>query len=142
MARLSSLERWSATMMWSANRLVTERNRSRIHASLRTGVTTTTRTGSDTVLRYDGELERETARGAAGCFKSIGWAQYRPADGRAWRFRWRRRRLAAAARRLIPVAQAGWATTGLGRWRHKFWWRLLPHGVVDPARWVAQVAIK
>src|SRR5256885_12964377 len=66
MARLSSLERWSATMMWSANRLVTERNRSRIHASLRTGVTTTTRTGSDTVLRYDGELERETARGVCG----------------------------------------------------------------------------
>jgi len=80
--------------------------------------------------------------GPAGCFKSIGWAQYRPADGGAWRFRWRRRRLAAAARRLIPVAQAGWATTGLGRWRHKFWWRLLPHGAVDPARWVAQVAIK
>src|SRR6266700_1701917 len=66
MARLSSLERWSATRMWSANRLVTERNRSRIHASLRTGVTTTTRTGSDTVLRYDGELERETARGVCG----------------------------------------------------------------------------
>src|SRR5206468_3414614 len=66
MARLPSLERWSATMMWSANRLVTERNRSRIHASLRTGVTTTTRTGSDTVLRYDGELERETARGVCG----------------------------------------------------------------------------
>src|SRR5256885_16816252 len=66
MARLSSLERWSATMMWSANRLVTERNRSRIHASLRTGATTTTGTGSDTDLRYDGELERETARGVCG----------------------------------------------------------------------------
>jgi len=80
--------------------------------------------------------------GPAGCFKSIGWAQYRPADGSAWRFRWRRRRLAAAARRLIPVAQAGWAPTGLGRWRHKLWWSLLPHRVVDAARWVAQVAIK
>ena len=80
--------------------------------------------------------------GPAGCFKSIGWAQYRPADGRAWRFRWRRRRLAVAARRLIAVAQAGWVTTGLGRWRHKFWWSLLPHGPVDPARWAAQVAIK
>jgi len=80
--------------------------------------------------------------GPAGCFKSIGWAQYRPADGGAWRFRWRRRRLAAAARRLIPVAQAGWATTGLGRWRHKLWWSLLPHRAVDPAGWVKQVAIK
>src|SRR6266851_2071796 len=284
MARLSSVERWSATTMWSAKRLVTDRNRSRIHASLRTGVTTTMRTGSDTVVRYDGtrvcdtrtafayscreprrvprrrrrgvapsqrhsrlprraggaisdarrglgaqrssydefqenvrragvvdavdcrrafsyEVARDWTRplrllwidgdhvyesvkqdlalfrrhlapgaivamhdvlgtwpgplrvfvedvlesddfGPAGCFKSIGWAQYRPADGRAWRFHWRRRRLAAAARRLIPVAQAGWATSGLGWWRHKLWWRLLPHGPVDPARWAAQVAIE
>src|SRR5256885_1427303 len=51
-------------MIWSANRLVTARNRSRIHASLRTGVTTTTRTGSggDTVLRYDGPRGTEGAR--------------------------------------------------------------------------------
>jgi len=59
------------------------------------------------------------AFGPAGCFESIGWAQYRPEDGGAWRFRWRRQRLAAAARWLIPVAQAGWVTTGLGWWRHK-----------------------
>src|SRR5882762_7173712 len=67
-ARLSSVERWSATMIWSAKRLVTERNRSRIHASLRTGVTTTTRTGSGegTVLRYDGTRETETARRVCG----------------------------------------------------------------------------
>src|SRR2546421_5687641 len=65
MARLSSVERWSAMMIWSANLLVTDRNRSRIHASLRTGVTTTTRTGSggDTVLRYDGPRRTEGARG-------------------------------------------------------------------------------
>ena len=80
--------------------------------------------------------------GPAGCFKSIGWGQYRPADGSARRFRWRRRRLAAAARHLIPVAEAGWKTTGLGRLRHRFWWRLLPHGAVDPARWATQVALK
>src|SRR2546425_9364364 len=80
--------------------------------------------------------------GPAGCFKSIGWAQYRPADGRAWRFRWRRRRLAGAARRLVPVAQAGWVTSGLGWWRHKLWWGLLPHGPVDPARWAAPVAVE
>src|SRR5437763_8011593 len=54
-------------MIWSANRLVTPRNRSRIHASLRTGVTTTTRTGSggDTVLRYDGPSEAEGREGFA-----------------------------------------------------------------------------
>src|SRR2546428_11292362 len=64
----------------------------------------------------------------AGCFKSIGWAQYRPTDGRAWRFRWRRRRLAAAARRLIPVAQAGWGTSGVGWGRPKGGWGLLAPG--------------
>src|SRR5437660_11889118 len=54
-------------MIWSANRLVTARNRSRIHASLRAGVITTTRTGSggDTVLRYDGPSETEGREGFA-----------------------------------------------------------------------------
>src|SRR5881398_2769941 len=54
-------------MIWSANRLVTARNRSRIHASFRTGVTTTTRTGSggDTVLRYDAPSETEGREGFA-----------------------------------------------------------------------------
>ena len=81
--------------------------------------------------------------GPAGCFKSIGWAQYRPADGgRGRRFRWRRWRLAVALRHLIPVAEAGWVTTGLAWWRHRFWWRVLPHRAVDPARWAAQVASK
>ncbi len=27
-------------------------------------------------------------------------------------------------------------------WRHKFWWSLLPHGPVDPARWAAQVSME
>src|SRR5437899_9993760 len=73
MARLSSVERWSAMMMWSANLLVTVRNRSRIHASLRTGVTTTTRTRSDTVLRYDGGSERETVRGVCGARTALAY---------------------------------------------------------------------
>src|SRR2546429_8130962 len=76
MARLSSVERWSATMIWSANLLVTARNRSRIHASLRTGVTTTTRTGSrgGMVLRYDGASETEEAR--AVCDAGTGFAYW------------------------------------------------------------------
>ena len=36
-----SVEAWSATRITSANTLVTERNRSRIQASFRTGVRTT-----------------------------------------------------------------------------------------------------
>src|SRR5256884_266018 len=75
MARLSSVERWSATMIWSANLLVTARNRSRIHASLRTGVTTTTRTGSrgGMVLRYDGASETEEARAVCDAGSGFGY---------------------------------------------------------------------
>src|SRR2546430_2894675 len=63
-------------MIWSANRLVTPRTRSRIHASLRTGVTTTTRTGSggDTVLRYDGPRRTEGVRGV--CDAGTGFAYW------------------------------------------------------------------
>ena len=42
----------------------------------------------------------------------------------------------------LAEREAGWVTSGLGWWRHKLWWRLLPHGPVDPARWAAQVAIE
>src|SRR2546430_4811345 len=66
--------------------------------------------------------------GPAGCFKSIGWAQYRPADGGAWRFRWRPRRLAPAGRRLIPVAQAGRAAPRPRRRGAQVWWGRLPPG--------------
>src|SRR3989475_9692235 len=68
--------------------------------------------------------------GPAGCFKSIGWAQYRPADGRAWRFRWRRRRLAAAARQLIPGGQAGWGAARGAPGRPKVLGGPLPAGAV------------
>jgi len=68
--------------------------------------------------------------GPAGFSGSIGWAQYRPRDGR--RFRWRRRLLAIPARRLIPVAQR--ASNGLHGWNkflYKLWRPLAPHGDVS-----------
>ena len=79
--------------------------------------------------------------GPVGFCKSIGWAQFWPADGRRVRFRCRRARLGWAARRLIPVAQAGWRTAGWRRLSHKLWWSLLPRRVRDPARWAAEVAL-
>lgn len=76
--------------------------------------------------------------GPAGFCGSIGWAQYRPRDGR--RFRAHRRRLAWPASHLIPVARAGRAAVGLDKWRYKLWRTLAPHGDVDPARWMRRIA--
>lgn len=73
--------------------------------------------------------------GPAGFSGSIGWAQYRPRDGRSARFRRRRRLLAVPARRLIPVAQR--ADDGLHGWNkflYKFWRPLAPHGDISVAR--------
>ena len=73
--------------------------------------------------------------GPAGFSGSIGWAQYRPRDGKNPRFRWRRHRLAVPTRRLIPVAQR--ADSGLHGWNkflYKFWRPLAPHGDVSVER--------
>ncbi|GAC1409485.1 MAG: hypothetical protein NVSMB53_01830 [Gemmatimonadaceae bacterium] len=73
--------------------------------------------------------------GPAGFSGSIGWAQYRPRDGRSARFRWRRGLLAIPASRLIPVARR--ADRGLRGWNkllYKFWRPLAPHGAVDIKR--------
>lgn len=79
--------------------------------------------------------------GPAGFCGSIGWAQHRPDDGGARRFRWTRRRLAWPSRHLISVARAGRNAVGLNKWRYKLWRALAPHHSVDPARWVGQVAL-
>jgi predicted O-methyltransferase YrrM len=68
--------------------------------------------------------------GPAGFSGSIGWAQYRPGDGR--RFHWRRRLLAIPGRKLIPIARR--ADQGLQGWNkflYKFWRPLAPHGDVS-----------
>jgi predicted O-methyltransferase YrrM len=68
--------------------------------------------------------------GPAGFSGSIGWAQYRPRDGRE--FRMRRRLLAIPGRKLIPVARK--ADRGLHGWNkflYKLWRPLAPHGDVS-----------
>ena len=70
--------------------------------------------------------------GAAGFTGSIGWAQYRPREGRSARFRWRRWLLAVPARKLIPIARR--AEHGLHGWNkllYKIWRPLAPHGRVS-----------
>lgn len=70
--------------------------------------------------------------GPAGFSGSIGWAQYRPRDGKRARFRWRRRLLAIPARRLIPVAKrAGRGLHGWNKLLYKIWRPLAPHGGVS-----------
>jgi hypothetical protein len=74
--------------------------------------------------------------GAAGFHGSIGWAQYRPRDGK--RFALGRRLLAVPARRLIPVALRsvahGRQLHGWNKLAYKIWRPLAPHGDVNVAR--------
>ena len=79
--------------------------------------------------------------GPAGFCGSIGWAQWRPDEGGARRFRLRRTLLALPARQLVPVAASGRGLVGRNNLRYKFWRPLAPHGEVNPGRWAASVAL-
>jgi len=76
--------------------------------------------------------------GPAGLCGSIGWAQYRPAEGRPWSKA--RARLATRVRRLIPFVKDGQQPTGFRKLRWKLWRGLVPHAAVDPAAWVRAVS--
>ncbi len=78
--------------------------------------------------------------GPAGCCGSIGWAQYRPADGGSARFREARQTLARRAARLIDLSQRGRELRGVAKLRYKLQRALVPHGDVDPAGWAALTA--
>lgn len=75
--------------------------------------------------------------GAAGLCGSIGWAQYRPAEGAQWRDA--RRALARRVRRLIPFVKDGHQPRGLAKLRYKLWRGLVPHAAPDAAAWVRAV---
>ena len=86
--------------------------------------------------------------GPAGFCDSVGWAQFRPHDGAKWAFRRRRRRLAAPARRLIPVLRRRRQAMGrpgrilgpVDRLLYRFWRALAPSGPVDPVRFMSAIA--
>src|SRR5207245_11275956 len=73
--------------------------------------------------------------GPAGFCGSIGWAQYRPADGESGRFRDARHALARRAARLIPLSERGRTLRGVAKLRYKLQRTLVPPGDVDPAAW-------
>jgi hypothetical protein len=78
--------------------------------------------------------------GPAGCCGSIGWAQFRPTDGAAPRFRRARRALARRAARLVAPSARGSTLAGLTKLRYKLYRAAVPHGAVDPRAWAALVA--
>lgn len=75
--------------------------------------------------------------GPAGVCGSIGWAQYRPAEGARWREE--RRRLARQVARLIPLVRHGRELSRVNKLRYKVWRALVPHATVAPEAWVALV---
>lgn len=79
--------------------------------------------------------------GPAGLCGSIGWAQYRPADGT--RYRESRAALARRLDRLIPFVHRGGGgeLRGLTKLRYKLWRALVPHGAPDPAAWATAVSL-
>ena len=84
------------------------------------------------------ELLASDGFGPAGLCGSIGWAQYRPRDGRRWRAS--REALHRRARRLIPFVQRGRQPRGLAKLRYKLLRALVPHAPPDPGSWVRAVS--
>src|SRR5207245_10647818 len=70
--------------------------------------------------------------GPAGFCGSIGWAQYRPADGESGRFRDARHALARRAARLIPLSERGRTLRGVPNPRYKLQHTRVPHRARDP----------
>lgn len=76
--------------------------------------------------------------GPAGVCGSIGWAQYRPQDGKNWQAA--RHRLKRKLERLIPFVRGGADPKGLRKLRYKLWRGLVPHAAPDAAAWVRAVS--
>ena len=85
------------------------------------------------------ELLESDQFGPAGLCGSIGWAQYRPAEGGGARWRGPRRALARKAARLIPFVREGRQPAGLRKLRYKLWRGLVPHDAPKPEEWLQMV---
>ena len=77
------------------------------------------------------DILRSDNFGPAGFSYSMGWSQYRPADGR--RFREQRERLARRAARLIPFVSPGRRMEGLPKLQYKVLRSLVPHSKLPVA---------
>lgn len=99
----------------------------------------------DTLHEFEGpirvfveEVLRSDEFGPAGFLHTIGWAQYRPSDGQ--RFRRQRLSLARKAARLIPLVKNGRQVVGITRMRFKIQCARVPHQVLTPAQFAAELA--
>ncbi len=72
--------------------------------------------------------------GPAGFCGSIGWAQFRPAEGGTGKYAVRRKLLAIPARKIIPVAHSGRGLVGWNKFWYKLWRPLALHGPVNAPR--------
>lgn len=88
------------------------------------------------------DILRSNDFGPAGFCGSIAWAQYRPHDGARRRFRRARHALERRAAPLARLFDDVGPLTGMRKIRYRFWRALIPHGPVDPTRWVAAVALE
>ena len=98
----------------------------------------------DTLHEFEGPIRvfvedilRSDRFGPAAFFHTIGWAQYRPSDGK--RFRTERQRLARQAARLIPLVAGGQQVKGFSKMLYKLNCARVPHGVPSPAEWRAKM---
>ena len=89
-------------------------------------------------VRVFAEVLGSDAFGPAGLCGSIGWAQYRPQDGKSWSAA--RHRLKRKLERLIPFVRGGADPKGFRKLRYKLWRGLVPHAAPDPAAWVRAVS--
>jgi len=85
------------------------------------------------------EVLQSDRYGPAGFCGSIGWAQYRPRDGAAPRFRELRAAQARRAARLLPFSTRGRGLRGLAKLRYQIYRAAVPHGDVDPHTWAELV---
>jgi len=99
----------------------------------------------DTLHEFEGpirvfveEILRSDRFGAAGVFRSIGWARYCPRDGAD--FRSQREHLARRAAPLIRLAAAGRKIGGLSRIQWKLRRALIPHAVPSLDHWAGLLA--
>jgi MMP 1-O-methyltransferase len=78
--------------------------------------------------------------GPAGFVHSIGWAQYRPKDGKVYRKQ--RDRLERVAERLIPFVSGGVPPTGLRKISYKLNRSRVPRKLISPTQWLQMVDLK
>lgn len=100
----------------------------------------------DVLHAYEGPIRvfvedvlRSDRFGPAGFCGSIGWAQYRPGDGAA--FRRERLRLARRAGRLIRFVRDGRRPRGVARLAYQLLRAAVPHASPAPLEWLARVAV-